>query len=242
MGVTASTHHKSRVGAAFRSKAPEVVLATLLRQDDIEHLHAVFQYKTFHSLTPLHLGAKHSLQLLQLLLTHAGKLENEELFINSQHNAGSKSNMDCSPAKAAYIIARPMCYWELAMALYVLHVVLLAGLLSTSRAYATLDVHMPVKPTAIHTPAAGVVRQLVNARSDRGVTPLMLAASRGCYRSCQLLLSHVSLQELAGAMLQLTTDVKHGAKRCFTHWELSASSCIASQQSHVRINGTPRMT
>jgi len=38
MGVAASAHDQLRVGAAFRSKAPDAVLATLLKEDDEDAL------------------------------------------------------------------------------------------------------------------------------------------------------------------------------------------------------------
>lgn len=42
--------------------------------------------------------------------------------------------------------------------------------------------------------AIEIVRQLANSRSDRGITPLMLAVEKGCAESVKLLLDKVSTQ------------------------------------------------
>lgn len=69
--------------------------------------------------------------------------------------------------------------------------------------------------------APHLVRDLVNAKSDRGVTPLMLAADKGCLASVKLLLDQVQIAEGQSHNYQASY---HSANvmvcsKCFAKWQ-----------------------
>lgn len=66
----------------------------------------------------------------------------------------------------------------------------LVGSVPPAAAAATAAPHHQQQPPSLQRNS--LVRQLVNATSDRGVTPLMLAVDGGCVASVRLLLENVS--------------------------------------------------